>query len=209
MMLNLPELLRIKSKFLRFVMRKAAITVYGLVQGVGYRPFAAEAARELSICGTVCNNGGIVRISAYGDDEALDEYVRRLSSCAPKGSRVDKVTCEYEDVQAGIYGSKVSTSSERADGMGQVDSYTCDLSQSFEIVESEFGEDDLRFLPADIATCDKCERELFDTTDRRFRYPFISCVSCGPRFTIMDGVPYDRERPCHGLSFVKSAEMIM
>ena len=149
-------------------MRKAAITVYGLVQGVGYRPFAAEAARDLSICGTVCNNGGIVKISAYGDDEALDVYIRRLSSCPPVGSRVDEVACEYEDAT--------------------------DVPDGFEIVESEFGEEDIRFLPADIATCEKCEHELFDPDNRRFRYPFISCVSCGPRFSIMREVPYDRER---------------
>ena len=149
-------------------MRKAVITVYGLVQGVGYRPFAAEAARDLSICGTVCNNGGIVKISAYGDDEALDAYIRRLSSCPPVGSRVDEVVCEYEDAT--------------------------DIPDGFEIVESEFGEEELRYLPADIATCERCERQLFDPSDRRFRYPFISCVSCGPRFSIMREVPYDRER---------------
>ena len=168
MMLSLLKRLLIKNKLSRVIMRKAVITVYGLVQGVGYRPFAAEAARDLSICGTVCNNGGIVKISAYGDDEALDAYIRRLSSCPPVGSRVDEVVCEYEDAT--------------------------DAPDGFEIVESEFGEEELRYLPADIATCERCERQLFDPSDRRFRYPFISCVSCGPRFSIMREVPYDRER---------------
>ena len=145
------------------------ITIFGLVQGVGFRPFVAEAARELSITGTVWNAGGIVKVRAAScDAEALDEFVRRLSSCSIPGARVDEVRAEeIED-----------TVSE----------------EGFRIVESQQGEDEKRFFPADIATCENCERELMDPGNRRYRYPFISCVSCGPRYSIMEAVPYDRER---------------
>ncbi len=145
------------------------ITIFGLVQGVGFRPFVAEAARELSISGTVWNAGGIVKVRAAScDAEALDEFVRRLSSCTIPGARVDEVRAE--NIESG----------EFPDG--------------FRIVESQGRKDELRFLPADIATCEACEKELTDPKNRRYRYPFISCVSCGPRFSIMRAVPYDRER---------------
>ena len=153
-------------------MRDYLITVYGLVQGVGFRPFVAEAAREFSLSGTVCNIGGIVKIRAVGDEEALDEFIRRLSSHHLPGGRVDEVVVRESDT-AGC-----------APWEGD----------DFRIVPSEEQEDELRFLPADIATCEQCERELLDPKNRRYRYPFISCVSCGPRFSIMEKVPYDRER---------------
>lgn len=144
------------------------ITIFGLVQGVGFRPFVAEAARELSISGTVWNAGGIVKVRAASHDaEALDEFIRRLSSCSLPGARVDEVRVE--------------------DREGEPE-------EGFRIVSSESREDELRFFPADIATCETCERELLDPANRRYRYPFISCVSCGPRFSIMEAVPYDRER---------------
>ncbi len=151
-------------------MRNVEITVIGLVQGVGFRPFVAEAARELSISGMVWNAGGVVKLrAASSDDEALEQLLRRLSSCQLPGARVDEIRVEYA-------GDDFSTSS------------------ALQIVESEAAEDEVRFLPADIATCDQCERELLEPGNRRYRYPFISCVSCGPRFTIMTEVPYDRER---------------
>lgn len=152
------------------------ITIYGLVQGVGFRPFVAEAAQERSISGTVLNAGGIVKVrAASDDDEALDDFIQRLSSCDIPGARVDEI----------------------------VVTETCDDEQfdGFSIVESESFDDELRFLPADMATCDKCESQLKDRSDRRYRYPFISCTSCGPRYSIMTALPYDRERT--SMSFFK------
>ena len=157
-------------------MRDVEITVYGLVQGVGFRPFVAEAAREFSLTGTVCNIGGIVKIRAVGDEEALDEFIRRLSSHHLSGCRVDEVV--------------VSDSVPTDVGEG--------FPEDFQITDSVEQEDELRFLPADIATCESCERELMDPENRRYRHPFISCVSCGPRFSIMKRVPYDRERTTMG-----------
>lgn len=149
-------------------MRYVEITVYGLVQGIGFRPFVAEAARACMIRGTVCNAGGIVKIRAAGEGEALDEFVRRLSSCVLPGSRIEDLVVRDEKEFS--------------------------VPSSFQIVESESFLEQLRFLPADIATCRVCERELLDPDNRRYRYPFISCVSCGPRFSIMKDIPYDRVR---------------
>ena len=145
------------------------ITIYGLVQGVGFRPFVAEAAQERSISGTVLNAGGIVKVrAASDDDEALDDFIQRLSSCDIPGARVDEIVVTE------------SRDDERFDG--------------FSIVESESFDDQLRILPADMATCEECERQLRDRSNRRYRYPFISCTSCGPRYSIMTALPYDRER---------------
>ena len=152
-------------------MREVDITVLGLVQGIGYRPFVAELAKEMQIYGTVCNAGGVVKIQAYANEQALDEFIRRLFVSFPRGGRVDSV--EVNDVAVSGHFSERS---------------------GFEIIDSASSKDELRFLPPDIATCADCEKELLDPANRRYRYPFISCVACGPRFTIMRELPYDRER---------------
>ena len=103
------------------------------------------------------------------------------------GSRVDEVVC----MDIALTEEELSAASVRGERKQASDAVPPD---GFDIVESEDGSEELRFLPADIATCDSCEQELFDPANRRYRYPFISCVSCGPRFSIMNSVPYDRER---------------
>lgn len=148
-------------------------TVYGLVQGVGFRPYVSELCKELNITGTVKNAGGVVMILASGAEASLASLRANLESLNGKnsalpGARVDlieeeKVECEGEE-------------------FGEM-----------RIVESDAFDEDIRFLPPDIATCPRCEKELLDPSNRRYRYPFISCFSCGPRYTIMDAVPYDRE----------------
>ena len=148
-------------------------TVYGLVQGVGFRPYVSELCKELNITGTVKNAGGVVIILASGAEASLASLRANLESLNGKnqalpGARVDlieeeKVECEGEE-------------------FGEM-----------RIVESDAFDEDIRFLPPDIATCPRCEKELLDPSNRRYRYPFISCFSCGPRYTIMDAVPYDRE----------------
>ena len=152
-------------------MSSKKITVYGLVQGVGFRPFVAELCKELNITGTVKNTGGIVTIEASGEDSSLVLLRQKLESLTANnqilpGSRVD----EIEEVEI----DNLNASKMR-------------------IVESSDLEEEIRFLPPDIATCPRCEKELLDPANRRYRYPFISCFSCGPRYTIMDAVPYDRE----------------
>ena len=148
---------------------RAQITVLGVVQGVGFRPFVAECARTLSIRGSVCNSGGVVRIEAYGTKEAMEELVHRLRSCAPPAARVDRVIVEKER-EAGAE------------------------PEDFLIVESEAENGaDLPLIPPDLPICADCLAELGNPENRRFRYPFISCTACGPRYSILEAIPYDRE----------------
>ena len=149
-----------------FISKK--IRVYGMVQGIGYRPFVKRLAEENGICGNVMNCGGSVTINAVGDREAMDRFMHSLISNAPNGARVDKVTYEVTDNTAAHNEfSIISSESER------IESYT--------------------LIPVDLPVCKNCEAELFDPQNMRYRYPFISCTSCGPRYSIIENIPYDRE----------------
>jgi hydrogenase maturation protein HypF len=149
-----------------------SIVVEGVVQGVGYRPFVYRLARELALDGTVRNAAGRVEIEATGAPAVLDEFAARLASDAPPRARVERV-----DVQP-VVGAALAT----RHGAG------------FVIEESVAAASTVRLFPPDLATCDACLGELFDPSDRRFRYPFTNCTDCGPRATIIDELPYDRDR---------------
>ena len=150
------------------------ILVSGLVQGIGFRPFVAELAEELALAGQVKNLGGIVEIIVSGDKKAVDEFVWRLRCAGESGElpgcRVDALNVEN------VLGSDIWKQDNQ-----------------FHIVESGNGREAKRFLPVDLPTCDRCVTELHDPKNRRYRYPFISCTACGPRFSIQKAVPYDRE----------------
>jgi len=154
-------------------------TVTGLVQGIGFRPFVAELAEELKLTGQVKNFGGIVEIIVSGDKQAVDTFIHRLNFVGETqelpGCRIDSM----ETIE--ILGK------ERA----LMDVSTDD--NVFHIVESDNGRERKRFLPVDLPTCDRCIAEMHDKNNRRYRYPFISCTACGPRFSIQKAVPYDRE----------------
>ena len=143
------------------------ITVLGVVQGVGYRPFAARLAQQLHITGSVKNSGGIVEITAHGTEEAVGELLRRLKSECPPGGQVLKVLSESLPEQD-FPDFRIVKSAENS------------LSAQTPII------------PPDLPMCGDCRRELGDKNDRRYRYPFISCVSCGPRYSIIESLPYDR-----------------
>lgn len=151
-------------------MRHAHIHVTGIVQGVGMRPFVYREAMAHGICGWVLNAGDGVHIEAHAPGEALDEFVAALSEHAPAASRVEHV--EVVDLAPGDW----DTANE----------------QGFRIVASQDQTAHTTLISPDIATCDDCLRELFDPADRRFHYPFINCTNCGPRFTIIRSLPYDR-----------------
>ncbi|MBQ9605138.1 MAG: carbamoyltransferase HypF, partial [Firmicutes bacterium] len=147
------------------------IRIFGIVQGVGFRPFVSRAADAAGVKGTVANKGSYVEVLAQGSDEQLNNFVDTIKHCPPERSvilGVDVTDCEGE--------------------------YTF---TSFEIIESEKEYGDI-FVSPDIATCDKCREELFDKTNKRYLHPFINCTQCGPRLTIMDTMPYDRERTTMG-----------
>jgi hydrogenase maturation protein HypF len=140
------------------------IRVAGVVQGVGFRPFVYGVAHQLGIGGFVLNDGDGVVVEAEGEPGTLDELERALHEDAPPLARVDSVRVEPAPV-LGETGFRIETSA--AGGRSAL-------------------------IPADVATCDDCLRELFDPGDRRHRYPFVNCTQCGPRFTIVTAVPYDR-----------------
>lgn len=151
-------------------MRHAHIHVTGIVQGVGMRPFVYREAMAHGICGWVLNAGDGVHIEANALNESLDEFVAALSEHAPAASRVEHV--EVMDLASGDW-----------DPTNE---------QGFRIVASQDQTAHTTLVSPDIATCDDCLRELFDPADRRFHYPFINCTNCGPRFTIIRSLPYDR-----------------
>lgn len=151
-------------------MRRVHIHVTGIVQGVGMRPFVYREAMAHGICGWVLNAGDGVHIEAHAPADALDAFVAALSEHAPAAARVEQV-----DI-ADLGPSGWSAAGE----------------QGFRIVASQDQTAHTTLVSPDIATCDDCLRELFDPADRRYHYPFINCTNCGPRFTIIRSLPYDR-----------------
>ncbi len=146
---------------------RRAIIVTGLVQGVGFRPFVHRLASRLDLCGYVKNAGGAVLIEVQGDPRRLDHFVNELCTQPPFLSRIDEVRSERQPLQD---------------------------ESSFTIASSDLDLSEPVCIPADMATCDECLAELFDPTDRRYRYPFLNCTHCGPRLTIIQCGPYDRAR---------------
>jgi hydrogenase maturation protein HypF len=145
--------------------QRRRIEVRGVVQGVGFRPFVWRLAMRLALDGFVCNTSGGVVIEAQGEPAALDALATALGDQAPPLARVTAV---------GV--TRIPT---RAD-------------HGFRIKASLAIEGEHQPVSPDAATCADCLRELFDQDDRRHRYPFINCTNCGPRFTIIEDIPYDR-----------------
>ena len=151
-------------------MRHVHIHVTGIVQGVGMRPFVYREAMAHGICGWVLNAGDGVHIEAHAPADALDTFVAALSEHAPAAARVEHVEV------VGLAANGWDAANE----------------QGFRIVASQDQTAHTTLVSPDIATCDDCLRELFDSADRRYHYPFINCTNCGPRFTIIRSLPYDR-----------------
>lgn len=151
-------------------MRHVHIHVTGIVQGVGMRPFAYREAMAHGICGWVLNAGDGVHVEAHASGAAVDGFVAALSEHAPAAARVERV--DVADLEPGTW-----------DAANE---------QGFRIVASQDQTAHTTLVSPDIATCDDCLRELFDPADRRYHYPFINCTNCGPRFTIIRSLPYDR-----------------
>ncbi len=144
----------------------AHIRVHGIVQGVGFRPFVSRTASRIGLTGTVANRGSYVEIYARGDERQQGDLIYAIEHEAPPRAVVLKV-----------------------------DVLSCaDIPfRSFDIIRSQPEAGDI-FVSPDIATCPKCRQELYDPKNRRYMHPFINCTACGPRVTILDGMPYDRER---------------
>ncbi len=145
--------------------RRVRLRVEGTVQGVGFRPHVHRLAGELCLAGWVRNDHRGVIAEVEGDPLAVESFLRRVSDDAPPLARIERVLV----VDAAATGEA-----------------------GFVITESESGGGADTFVAPDAATCQDCLRELADPADRRFRYPFVNCTNCGPRYTIVRGVPYDR-----------------
>ncbi len=142
------------------------ILVTGIVQGVGFRPFVHKLAHAHGLSGFVRNQSGTVCIEVEGTQAALDVFLDDLKRKSPPLSRIDALVLTTMQLQG---------------------------SDLFEIYDSTSEQPSTKFVPADAATCSDCLYEIFNPSDRRYRYPFTNCTNCGPRFTIIDSLPYDRE----------------
>ena len=145
----------------------AKIKVWGVVQGVGFRPFVYRLAHYYGLTGLVRNTSGNVEIEAEGDENSLKGFIKDLTTKAPPMSHIEKIEASFLPARG---------------------------AEKFEIEISQSEPGRYQLISPDIATCSDCRRELFCPTDRRYRYPFINCTNCGPRFTIIEDIPYDRDR---------------
>ena len=141
------------------------IRVQGVVQGVGFRPFVYRLAQEEALAGFIGNDTDGVIIEVEGSPDRIASFLRRLREEPPALARIDAVSTKWIPALADT---------------------------SFRIVASEVHGQVATGIPADAATCADCLSELLDPHDRRYRYPFLNCTNCGPRFTITRRIPYDR-----------------
>ncbi len=146
-------------------MKTIDLRIWGVVQGVGFRPFMAKLARKLKLKGWVLNEGGYVSARLTGEAEQVEVFLRDLVEKKPEPSEI--VHLEWEERELECF-------------------------ESFHIKDSGHGNDGMVMLPADLSVCGACTAELSDPKDPRYRHPFISCMECGPRYSIIDRVPYDR-----------------
>jgi hydrogenase maturation protein HypF len=147
-------------------MKTFIFKIYGRVQGVGFRPFVYRLAKELNLKGYVLNSSSGVTIVLQGEKEIVDKFIDKLKKDAPPLSKIEKIENSFLDLEE---------------------------FNDFTIYESREDEG-FNFISPDIAICEDCLKELFDPKDRRYKYPFINCTNCGPRYTIIEDMPYDREK---------------
>ncbi|HEY9062391.1 MAG TPA: carbamoyltransferase HypF [Pseudobacteroides sp.] len=143
------------------------IRITGIVQGVGFRPFVLKLAKALSINGFVNNVDSSVIIVGEGNKFHIDEFCKRLKTDTPKNSWIKEFIVKEHD----IFGYK-----------------------GFIIIESSTQGERNTYISPDVSVCSDCREEFFNSSGKRYLYPFINCTNCGPRFTIIEGTPYDRDK---------------
>jgi len=148
------------------VVRKA-IDVTGIVQGVGFRPFVYRLAQECHLTGFIANTPAGVTIEVQGEGDRVDRFLDRLQNEAPPLAKITSLAARDTELQS---------------------------DSAFQILSSRFDSFPKALISPDVAVCGDCLREMMNPRDRRFRYPFINCTNCGPRFTIIRDIPYDRAR---------------
>lgn len=153
------------DELLRWGIRRLRVTLHGAVQGVGFRPFVYRLAREMSLPGWVVNSASGVFIEVEGPQHRLEQFLDALCREKPPRAFIQSLEHSY------------------LDPVGY---------RTFEIRESDAAGKKSALVLPDIATCPDCLREVFDPTNRRYLYPFTNCTHCGPRYTIIEALPYDR-----------------
>ncbi len=148
------------------------IEVSGIVQGVGFRPYIYRLATGRNLKGTIRNTSAGVTIEIQGPAETVQDFIDRLPAEAPPLARITNLT---------------------------IHDLACNGDRDFRIIHSHEGEEVRTLISPDVAICADCLREMFDATDRRYHYPFINCTNCGPRFTIIRDIPYDRPSTSMGV----------
>ncbi len=141
------------------------IKLWGIVQGVGFRPFVAKIADRMKMKGEVLNIGGLVEIAVTDTPERIAEFVAAIEQEKPLPAEIVHIKIADEEYR-------------------EFDSFT--------ILRSDDGDDEAAMIPADLAVCPHCLEELYDESNPRYEHPFISCMVCGPRYTVIDRIPYDR-----------------
>lgn len=149
-------------------MERVLIHIHGIVQGVGFRPFIHKQVRAYRLAGTIKNTSSGVELELEGERAELERFIDDLPRKAPKLAVIERVETEFS---------------------AELKHFT-----DFEILQSKTEAQRNTLISPDIGICDDCLRELRDPADRRYRYPFINCTNCGPRFTIIKDVPYDRAK---------------
>ncbi len=150
--------------------KRAKVKVEGIVQGVGFRPFCYRTAEKFNLSGSVKNMGDAgVNIVLEGEEKNIRKFLHALKKDNPPLSKVEKVKARWSQNVSGLEDFRILESDQDKRGKPSV-------------------------IPPDICLCDECYQEMMDPNDRRYHYPFITCVNCGPRFTVIKSLPYDRER---------------
>lgn len=151
-------------------MERARIIVQGIVQGVGFRPTVYRIAKEMNLKGSVRNLGNSVEIILEGDKEEIEKFAENLKHNKPPISKITDLKIIFEgNIEAPEY-------------------------NDFIILESSADFSGSSVIPPDVAVCDNCLEEIFNKENNRYKYPFTACTDCGPRFTVIKSIPYDRER---------------
>ncbi len=146
-------------------MQRQKIVIEGIVQGVGFRPFIYQLAERFALAGSVCNDTRGVTIEVEGEPEVLDRFLAAIQNEKPPLAVIQNIHTETVSLKGCV---------------------------GFSILQSGVDETRRAQISPDTFVCDDCLQELFDVEDRRYRYPFINCTNCGPRYTIVTGIPYDR-----------------
>ena len=148
-------------------LKKYTIHITGAVQGVGFRPFIYNLANSLQLKGTVLNSTEGVIINVFGTNSEVKDFIEKIKSGKPPVSFIKKIKLSVEEPEI--------------------------IPESFKIIHSESAANPSAYILPDIAVCKDCLKEIFNPSDRRYLYPFTNCTNCGPRYTIIEKLPYDRQ----------------